>query len=81
MRNKEEGAGQMEREELSFTVFLIHKLAEAWEKSPAAVYHVLKETGILDDYILPCYDTLHTMGSQYLVEDITQFAKERGMAQ
>ena len=75
------GAYEMGNKELNFTVFLIHMLAEAWKKSPSHVYHVLKETGILDNYILPCYDTLHTLGSQYLIEDITQFAEERGMVQ
>ncbi len=32
------------------------------------------------DYILECYDTLHTLGTEYLVEDITEFAKEKGVA-
>lgn len=71
----------MNREELTFTVFLIHKLADAWNKAPSDVYKLLKDSGILEDYILPCYDTLHTLGSQRLVEDITEFVRERGMKQ
>ena len=70
----------MGAKELSFTVFLIHQLAEAWNKTPAEVYDVLESTGILNNYIVPCYDTLHTMGSQYLVNDITSFAIEKGAA-
>ena len=70
----------MGTKELSFTVFLIHQLAEAWNKTPAEVYSVLENTGILNDYIVPCYDTLHTMGSQYLISDITSFAIEKGAA-
>ena len=66
--------------ELTFTVFLIHQLAEAWGKSPAEVYHALKESDILYGYIVPCYDVLHTLGSRYLVEDISEFARERGLA-
>lgn len=68
----------MGTKEMSFTVFLIHQLAEAWNKKPAEVYEVLEKTGILGEYIVPCYDTLHTMGSQYLVNDITSFALEKG---
>ena len=30
--------------EMSFTVFLIHQLAEAWNKKPAEVYEVLEKT-------------------------------------
>lgn len=33
---------------------------------------------ILDSYIIECYDVLHTLGSQYLMEDITEVLKERG---
>ena len=70
----------MGAKEMSFTVFLIHQLAEAWNKTPAEVYAVLESTDILHSYIVPCYDTLHTMGSQYLVNDITSFAIEKGAA-
>lgn len=37
------------------------------------VYEILDSTGILDDYIIKCYDVLHTLGKEYLVEDITEF--------
>lgn len=67
------------RKELQFSIFLIHNLAEYWEKSPAEVYHILNNTHILDDYILVCYDTLHTLGTKYLMEDITEFVKEEGV--
>ena len=63
--------------ELDFTVFLIHKLGEAWNKLPYQVYEILNTTNILNDYIIKEYDTLHTMGSMALVEDITGFVKER----
>ena len=44
------------------------------------VYSILNQTRILDDYIFACYDTLHTLGTEYLVEDITEFVKEKGVA-
>ena len=69
----------MDKKILGFTVFLIHSLADDWGRSCSRVYQVLNESGILDDYIVPFYDVLHTQGQQYLVEDITSFAKERGV--
>ncbi|MFI3284216.1 MAG: DUF3791 domain-containing protein [Erysipelotrichaceae bacterium] len=30
-------------------------------------------------YVIACYDTLHTLGKEYLVEDITEFVKEKGI--
>ena len=47
--------------------------------SPAKVYKILNSTGILDNYIIKCYDVLHTQGKEYLVEDITDFAREKGV--
>ena len=68
----------MERKELTFTIFLIHQLSEAWNKTPAEVYSILKRGNVIEDYIVPCYDVLHTLGSKYLVEDITGLIAERG---
>ncbi len=69
----------MGKKTLEFSVFLIHALADNWKKPYRYVYQVLNETGILDNYIVPCYDVLHTQGQQYLVEDITDFVKEKGV--
>ena len=68
------------KKELQFSIFLIYNLAEKWKKKPADVYKILDETHILDDYIFVCYDTLHTLGTEYLVEDITEYAREKGVA-
>ena len=47
--------------------------------SPAKVYKILNSTGILDNYIIKCYDVLHTQGKEYLVEDITDYVREKGV--
>ena len=69
----------MDKKTLEFTVFLIHALADDWNRPYRRVYQVLNETGILDDYILPFYDVLHTQGKKYLVEDITGFVRDKGV--
>ena len=51
------------KKELSFSIFMIYSLADKWKMSPAKVYKILNSTGILDD----------------LVEDITDFVKEKGV--
>jgi hypothetical protein len=69
----------MGEQEMKFVVFVIHALAEAWSKSSGQVYKKLNDTGILDNYIVSCYDVLHTLGKQYLIQDITDFVKEKGI--
>lgn len=68
-----------EKKELQFSIFIFYSLAEKWNMTPVSVYEILNSTGILDDYVIPCYDTLHTLGKEYLVEDITEFVKEKGV--
>ena len=65
--------------ELSFSIYMLYSLADRWKKSPASVYQILNSTGILDDYIIACYDVLHTQGKEYLVEDITEYVRANGI--
>lgn len=65
--------------ELKFSIYIIYQLAEKWSKTPPEVYKILNDTHILDEYIIVCYDTLHTLGVKYLTEDITEFVREKGV--
>ena len=69
----------LEKKELTFVVFILHALGQHWNMTTPEVYDILNSTGILDDYIIKCYDVLHTLGKEYLVEDITEFVREKGM--
>lgn len=69
----------MTQQEQEFAVFLIHQLSQKWNKLPADVYEILSKTNILDNYIIKNYDVLHTQGSQALVEDISEYVKEKGI--
>ena len=60
-------------------VFILHALVQHWNMTTPEVYDILNSTGILDDYIIKCYDVLHTLGKEYLVEDITEFVREKGI--
>lgn len=65
--------------ELSFSIFVLYSLADKWNKTPASVYKILNATGILDNYVIAGYDMLHTLGREYLVEDITEYVREKGV--
>lgn len=49
------------------------------KKTVNEVYKILKYADTLDDYIIGCYNALRTLGSEYLMEDITELLKERGV--
>ena len=67
------------KKELRFSIFILYSLAVKWEMSPAKAYKILYSTGILDNYIIKCNDVLHIQGKEYLVEDITEFVREKGV--
>jgi hypothetical protein len=43
------------------------------------VYTRLKNSGILTEYIIPSYDVLHTFSKEYLMEDLMDYMKEKGV--
>lgn len=69
----------LEKKKLTFVVFILHALGQHWNMTTPEVYEILNTTGILDDYIIKCYNVLHTLGKEYLVEDITEFVREKGI--
>ena len=66
---------------LEFVVFCIENLADALGKPSEIVYRALAgDDGILRKYIVPSYDVLHTQGKDYIVDDILEVMKERGVS-
>jgi hypothetical protein len=68
----------MKAEHLDFIIFCVGSLSEALHKSASQVYGAMRSSGVLNDYILPCYDVLHTFSKDYLVAELTEVLKERG---
>lgn len=69
---------KMKAEYLDFITFCVGSLADALHKSASQIYNALRSSGVLDDYIIPCYDVLHTFSKDYLVEELTEVLRERG---
>ena len=65
--------------EIDFSVFLIHRVAESWQKTPSETFRLLDDANLISEYIVPFYDVLHTLGEEYLVQDITELAEKRGV--
>ena len=67
-------------DELEFAVFCIENIARKLGKTGEEVYRALAEkTNILDGYIIPGYEMLHTQSKEYIVDDIISLMEERGI--
>lgn len=71
----------MNFETLNFTTFCVGCLADALNMSAGKVYRLLRSSGILENYIIPGYDVLHTFSKEYIVDDLIQYMKEKGVLQ
>lgn len=66
--------------ELEFTIFCIENVAARLGESAEKVYQALAEkTDILDGYIVPNFEILHTQDKEYIVDDILAVMKEEGV--
>lgn len=70
-----------EFKELEFAVFCIENVAKKLEVDGTAAYDMLAvQTDILQNYIIPCYDVLHTQGKEYIVNDLIDMLKAKGVS-
>lgn len=66
--------------ELEFVVFCIENVAKELGVNAERVYQALtEESNILNGYIIPEYGILHTQSREYIVRDILDVMKERGV--
>ncbi len=69
----------MNRDELAFVTFCIGSLANNLNLSRQDVYDRLKKSGILYGYIVKHYDVLHTFSRPSLVDELSEYMKEKGV--
>lgn len=67
--------------ELEFAVFCVENVAARLGVSAEDVYKTFTENSdILNGYIVPEYEVLHTQSKEYIVNDIIELMKERGVS-
>ena len=75
-------AADISAEQLAFAVFCIESLAEHFSLTGSEMYDLLtQQSRVLETYILPFYDALHTQSKAYIVEDIADYMRTLGVVQ
>lgn len=64
-------------EQLEFSTYCIGNVSSKMGIPQQKAYSLLRSSGILYDYIVKCYDILHTYSRESIVEDIVSLLKER----
>lgn len=66
--------------ELEFAIFCVENIALYLGLEAEKVYDALTvKSDILNSYVVPCFEALHTQGKDYIVEDILAVMKEQGV--
>ena len=66
--------------ELEFAIFCIENVAVKLGENAERVYQAFTEkSNILNGYIVPEYEVLHTQSREYIVDDLLNVMKERGV--
>lgn len=66
--------------ELEFAVFCVENVAAELGVSAENVYKAFTEkSDILNGYIVPEYEILHTQSKEYIVNDIIELMQEKGV--
>jgi hypothetical protein len=71
----------MTEDELNFVVFCIEFFAEHQNINEDEAYDLLAEkSDCVDNYMIDCCGTLHTLSKEYLMEDFDEYLKVRGVS-
>ena len=65
--------------ELEFVIFCIENIAEKLGVDAEKIYDAFMQKDILNGYIVPEYEILHTQSKEYIIEEILEVMKERGV--
>lgn len=68
----------MQEYQLEFITYCVGNLADRLKMSAGKVYKMLRSSNVLDGYIIPCYDVLHTFSKDYIMDDLIELLKKRG---
>ena len=67
-------------EQSFFSVFCVEAISDKLEITGDKVYKMLtEESDILDSYVIPSYDSLHTQGRDYIVNELIELMEKQGV--
>jgi len=69
----------MDFKTLNFVIFCVGSVADALKMNARDVYQRMSQGNIISDYIVPCYDVLHTFSREYIVEDLLDLMNKKGV--
>ena len=70
----------MSKDCFEFVIYMIHACARKCHKTPKEIYTIIESEGCISKYLIPFYDVLHTQSTDYVVDDIIGYMRNRGVS-
>lgn len=70
----------MSKSQIDFATYCVGNLSLRMGLPQREVYNRLNRAGILHEYIIAAYDVLHTFSKEYIMEDLLNYMREKGVA-
>ncbi|NPD81172.1 DUF3791 domain-containing protein [Prevotella sp. PINT] len=68
----------MRQEHVEYITAVIGTLSLMLGVSSSCIYNRINAAGVIDDYLVKCYDVLHTFSLEYVAQDIIEIMKRKG---
>lgn len=69
----------MKKDDLNFTIYCVGIVAESLGRDEREIYQLMQKGNIIMGYIVPCFDVLHSFSREYIIENLTQLMKKKGL--
>lgn len=69
----------MDFKQLEFSTFMIGCVAMRLKQPCSKVYRMMKEKNVINDFIVGCYDSLHTFSREYATDEVIKYMKHKGV--
>lgn len=67
----------LEEKKMEFVVFCIEETAKELKELPEILYQRLNKQGLIDNFLLGCYEALHTQSREHIVNDVIMALNNR----
>lgn len=70
----------MTKDQINYVTCVIGAMANMTGASCSCIYGKLQAAGMIKDYLAAAYDVLHTLSLEYVVQEVIEIMKKKGLA-
>lgn len=69
----------MTQDDIEYVTAVIGTLSLTQGLPCSRIYRSINAAGLIDGYLVKCYDVLHTLSLEYVAEDVIRIMQKKGL--